>query len=459
MNYKQPFTLIFTCCLLLAGSTGPATAQEPEWKVGLARVKITPEQPVLLAGYANRNHPYEKIVSDLFAKALALEDRDGHVAVLVTTDLIGLTAAVAEPVCQRLATKAGLKREQILLNSSHIHSGPVLSGLESVSTTSNNAGDRDRTLAYTQHLQDQLVDLVIEALQKRVPAKLSLGSGVVDFVMNRREFTPNGVILGVNARGLADRSVPVLRIDSPDGKLLAVLFGAATHNTTLTGTSYDVCGDYAGFAQAGLEEKHPGVLALFMLGCAGDSNPYPRGTMELSRAHGSALCKEVDRVLATRLQPVRGPLRPTFSMVDLPLQPIPDRAELEKRKTLKGNIQAGVATQMLAALDKGQKLPDHYSCPVAVWQFGNDLTLVGLSGEVVVEYAALLEKALGPNRLWVAAYCNDVFGYLPTARILNEGGYETRGLYTAVGLFAANAQDVLVARVREMAVQAGRKVP
>jgi neutral ceramidase len=445
--------------ILFLLAVDPATAQEPDWKVGLARVKITPEQPVLLAGYASRNHPYEKIATDIFAKALALEDREGHVAVLVTTDLIGLTKAVDEPICQRLAEKAGLKREQILFNSSHIHSGPVLSGLESVSTTSNNTSDRERTVAYTKHLQDQLVDLVIEALQKRVPAKLSLGGGVVDFVMNRREFTPNGVILGVNARGLADRSVPVLRIDSPDGKMLAVLFGAATHNTTLTGASYDVCGDYAGFAQSGLEEKHPGAMALFALGCAGDSNPYPRGTIELSRTHGASLCKEVDRVLTTKLQPVRGPLHATFGVADMPLQPIPDRAELEKRKTLRGNIQAGIATQMLAALDKGQKLPDVYSAPVAVWQFGSDLTLVGLSGEVVVDYVTLLEKALGPNRLWITAYCNDVFGYVPTARVLNEGGYETRGLYTAIGLFAPNAQDVLVAKVRELAEQAGRKLP
>ena len=79
-------------------STGAA---EAEWKVGLARVKITPEQPVHLAGYASRTHPFDKVAADLFAKALALEDRQGHTAVLVTTDLIGLTAAIVEPVCER----------------------------------------------------------------------------------------------------------------------------------------------------------------------------------------------------------------------------------------------------------------------------------------------------------------------------------------------------------------------
>src|SRR6516165_5452956 len=101
-------------------------AAELEWKVGWAEVKITPDRPLALAGYASRNHPFEKVTTDLYAKALSLEDRDGHVAVIVTTDLIGLTAAIAEPVCQRLASTTGLKRDQILLSSSHIHTGPSL---------------------------------------------------------------------------------------------------------------------------------------------------------------------------------------------------------------------------------------------------------------------------------------------------------------------------------------------
>lgn len=443
--------------LSLAVSAKPASAADPEWKVGIARMKITPEQPLYMAGYASRTKPFEKVTADLFAKALALEDREGHVGVIVTTDLIGLAAAVAEPICQRLATQAGLKREQILLNSSHIHTGPSL-GLDRLPSDGVAEGDKQRTIAYTKHLQDQIVELVLKALANRAPANLSWGTGVVDFPMNRREFTPNGVILGVNARGPADRSVPVLRVDGPDGKLRAVLMGAGTHNTTLTDTCYEICGDYAGFAQSMIEEQHPGATALFMLGCAGDSNPYPRGTMEQSRAHGATLAKEVHRVMTAKMQPVRGPLKMAFGMVELPLQPPPSREELEKRRQRKGSLQAFTANQMLALLDRGEKIPTHYPCPIEVWQFGNDLTLVGLSGEVVVDYVALLEKALGPLRLWPVAYCNDVFGYLPSARVLSEGGYETRGLYTgSTGLFAPEAQDLVVAKVRELATQVGRK--
>jgi hypothetical protein len=443
-----------TGLVVLLGGRG-APAAEPDWKVGLAQVKITPERPVPMSGYASRNKLSEKVATDLFVKAMVLEDRDGHRGVIVTSDLLGFPAAVAEPVCERIGKKTGLTREQILLNSSHTHSGPTVS----LRAPAKDAGEAERAVEYTRDLQDRVVEAVEKAAAKLEPARLSWGGGVADFVMNRREFTPNGVILGVNPRGPADRGVPVLRVDSAGGKPLAVLFGAATHNTTLGPDNYQICGDYAGFAQAHVQEKFPGVQAMFVLGCAGDSNPYPRGTMELARKHGDALGAEVCRVLGGKLRPVGGPLRTAFDRVALPLR-TPPREELKKLAGDRRSPRASVAVQLLAMLDRGEKLPTHYTCPLAVWQFGADLTLVGLSGEVVVDYVLLLEKALGPNQLWLAAYCNDVFGYLPSARVLAEGGYETRGLYAGgPGFFDPKAEEVLVRAVRELARKAGRKLP
>jgi neutral ceramidase len=441
----------------------PAHAANAEWKVGLAQVKITPEHPVFLAGYASRNKPFTKVEAHLYAKALALEDNQGQRVVLVTSDLIGFPAAVAEPICQRLRDKAGLKREQILLNSSHTHTGPMLMlrvPERDSETERLSAGDLQRNVEYTRQLQDKIVQVVQKATARLEPAKLSWGVGVCPFVMNRREFTANGVILGVNPRGLADRTAPMLRIDAPDGRLRAVLFGAAVHGTTLGGDIYELCGDYAGFAQEYIQEKHPSAQAMFLMGCAGDANPYPRDTMALAREHGATLGKEVCRLLESKLRPVRGPLRVAFDKAALPLQVPPPRDELKKRAARKGSIQAWVAQKMLTAQDRGEKLPEHYDCPIAIWQFDDDLTLVGLSGEVVVDYVSMLEKALGPNKLWLAAYCNDVFGYLPSARVLREGGYETRGLYTGgIGLFDAEAQDVVVEKVRELAKKVERKLP
>jgi hypothetical protein len=450
--------IVFIGLLAVLSVVSESKAAEPEWKVGLAQVKITPERPVFLAGYASRNKPFERVESELYAKALALEDQQGHRVVLVTSDLIGFSAAVSEPICERLREKIGLKREQILINSSHTHTGPIVT-LKASDGDGPSAGDLQRNIEYTRQLQDKVVNLVQRATEHLEPARLSWGVGVCPFVMNRREFTPNGVILGVNARGLADRTAPVLRIDTPEGKLRAVLFGAAVHGTTLGGDNYELCGDYAGFAQEYVQDKHPGVQAMFMLGCAGDANPYPRGKMEYSHEHGITLGKEICRVLEGKLRLVRGPLKIAFDRAELPLQ-APPRAELEKLAARRGDIRASVAKRMLTALTHNDKLPTHYPCPIAVWQFGGDLTLVALAGEVVVDYVAMIEKALGPNQLWVAAYCNDVFGYLPSARVLKEGGYETRGLYTGgIGLFDAKAQDVLIEKVRELAKKAGRTLP
>jgi hypothetical protein len=248
----------------------------------------------------------------------------------------------------------------------------------------------------------------------------------------------------------------VLRVDGVNGRPRAVLFGAAVHNTTLRPRNYEICGDYAGFAQLLVQEKYPGAQAMFMLGCAGDADPYPFGTMELARQHGTTLGTEVCRILETKLRPVRGPLRIAFDQVDLPLQKL-SRAELEPLAGQSRGVNPGVAKQLLALLDKGEALPAHYRCPVAVWQFGDDLTLVGLSGEVVVDYVIMLEHALGPKPLWLAAYCHDVFGYLPSARVLDEGGYETRGIYAGgPGFFDRTAQDVLVAKVKQLASSVGR---
>ena len=423
--------------------------------MGVASVKITPERPVPMAGYAARTKPFDQVEADIFAKAMALEDAEGHRAVLVTSDLIGFTAGVAEGICARVNEKTGLKREQILLNASHTHAGPALA-----MTPKSDDAESLRTVEYTRKLQDQVADMIVRALADLQPARLSAGEGVVDFPMNRREFRPTGVVLGVNARGLADRSVPVLRVDSADGAPRAVLFGAGTHNTTLGGDNYRLCGDYAGFAQQAVEEKLPGATAMFMLGCAGDSNPYPRGTMELARQHGATLGNEVCRVLDAKLRPIRGPLRIAFGQVALPLEPLPPREELERRAAGKTRFHPAGAQGWLAMLDKGETPPSEYACPVAVWQFGDDLTLVALPGEVVIDYLLMLEKALGPNKLWVIAYSNDVFGYLPSARVLEEGGYETRGLYAGgAGYFAPSAQDVMVSFVRRIAQQVGRQVP
>ncbi|MCB1090821.1 MAG: neutral/alkaline non-lysosomal ceramidase N-terminal domain-containing protein [Verrucomicrobiae bacterium] len=449
--------------IILWKSHAAPDGESGAWEIGLASVEITPQEPVFLAGYASRNHPHEGVAAPLHGKALALRDGAGHRAVIITTDLIGLTAEVAEPICDRITEATGVERADILINSSHTHTGPMLT-LSNDPTTKMDDTQAARQVAYTRHLQDQLASIAISALEHcDQPARISMATGMAHFVMNRREFTPDrGVILGVNPRGPVDRSVPALRLTSPEGKLLGVLFQTACHNTTLGGDFYQVTGDYAGYAQRFVEERHPEASALFMIGCAGDANPHPRGKLEMSEHHGQALGTEVCRLLDDEKAwtPITGPLSTRFARAALPLQPVPDAKARAAMKLQSGSWRGFVASEVERRLAAGETIPPNYSAPFGVWQFGSSLTLVGLSGEVVVDYVPRLERELGPTRLWIAAYCNDVYGYLPSARVLREGGYETRGLYAGgIGFFAPEAEDIVAETVRQLAKEAGRSLP
>ncbi len=300
-----------------------------EWQAGFAAVAITPDKPLPMAGYASRNRPSEGVAADLYAKVLVLADANGERAAWITTDLIGLRGAVTEELCRRIIDRTGLKRYQILVNSSHTHTGPAIADTDAAAYGIDGDGAA-RLRAYRSSLQDRIVSAVEQALKRMEPVELSYGAGVVPFVMNRREPTRDrGIVLGVNPRGPADRTMPLLKVATADGTLRAVVFGAATHNTTLTGDEYRLSGDYAGFAQQYVQQQRPGVQAMFVLGFAGDSNPYPRGTLELARQHGEILGREVLRVLDSKLTPVGGPLSLQFDYVDLPLAAVPGRAALE----------------------------------------------------------------------------------------------------------------------------------
>ena len=446
--------------VLVASLAGDVLFAETEWRIGLASVRITPEGPIPMCGYSPNLS--EGVLDDLYAKALAIEHRDGARAVLVTADLLFFRAPLAQVLCREIMEKTSLERRQILLNASHTHAGPVF-GIKDPDRFDLPDDQRRRVDAYTEKLRGQLVDLVGRALDDLKPGRISWGVGKADFVMNRRLMTPEGKCrgMGTNPAGPVDRDVPVLRVDWPDGRLRAVVFGCACHPVTLDGTNRKISGDYAGFAQQWVQTQYPGVQAMFVIGCGGDANSHPRGGPDQElwvRRHGESLGAEVSRVLAGPLQVLRGPLRTELAQVDLPLAHSFSRKQLEE-------MAAGGQTYwhqrnaqgMLDLVDRNEPLPTAYPSSIALWQFGDDLTWVGLPGEAVSQYVPMIRDSLGSERLWIAAYSNESFGYLPTAKMLEEGGHETMGLTLAIGLFSPEVQDVVLATVRQLAEKVGRR--
>ena len=441
----------------------------PPWKAGTATVKITPERPLTLLGYTTRKGPFEGVSDDLSARALALEDAQGRRAVIVAADLVAFQSAiVTDAVTRRIAERTGLSRERLIFNASHTHTGPVVSldpNLKlNVAHPDMTPEQAEATIAYTRRLQDQLVDLVERALTDLKPARLSWATGRTKVPTSRRLPRPEGVIMSPNPAAPVDDAVPVLRVDSPEGSPLAVVFGCSCH-AVAAGFQNAISADYPGYARAVIEASHPGATAMFLAGCGGDANPEPRSTIEQARTHGEALGKEVCRVLDGPLTPVVGPLRVAYAQVDLPLQQL-SREQIEGYRD-RPNFQAWQARHMLEVLDAGERLPTRYTAPVAVWRFGKDLTLAALPGEPVAEYATLLRQALGPDGLWISGYNNDCFGYLPSAKVVAEGGHEaigvtlwawSRNLNSMVGFFEPRVQDVVVDAVRRLAKEAGAEV-
>lgn len=422
-----------------------------EWKAGLARAIITPQKSLWMAGYASRKNPSEGTVQELYAKALALEDHSGRRAVLVTSDLLGFPASVSHNIAERVEKQYHLTRNQLLLSSSHTHCGPVIGKMLGAMypMTSQQWADVE---AYTTELEDRIVNLVGASLKSLLPARLGFGHGDAGFAMNRRAWTNGEMVIGVNKDGPVDHDVPVLRVEDKHGKLRAVVFGYACHNTTAR-DFLQFNGDYAGYAQAWLEKHHPGATALFIAGCGGDANPYPRGTIELAQQHGEELAAAVEKVLVGQLQPLHGPLKTAYEEFAVAFATPPDRQELQAQLENNDVYHRKWAEAMLKILDRDGHLPTEYPYPLEIWQFSQDLTLIALAGEVVVDYDLRLKKELGAQKLWMAAYCNDVFAYIPSLRVLREGGYEGGGAmvyYGQPGPFAPSIEETIIGKVHDL---------
>ena len=437
----------------MAGTVAIAPAAEPsqtEWKAGTASLVITPEEPMWMAGYAARDKPSEGKVHDLYAKALALEDAKGTRLVIVTLDLIGIPRALRDGLDGEAGRRFALPPEGLLLNASHTHCGPELR-MSKASLYDIPPERVEQTGAYCEGLKEKLLGLVGEALENLEPAALGYTHARAGFAMNRRLPTERGFQNRPYPDGPVDHDVPVLRVDGPDGGLRAVVFGYACHSTTLG--FYQFCGDYPGFAQRFVEEAHPGATALFMAGCGGDQNPQPRGTLELAEQHGRALANGVEAALSAASRTIRGPLNPALEEVTLEFAEPPSRETLEQQAQSKNKYEKRHAEVLLDELAQDGKIRTTYPLPVHVVRFGNDLTLVALAGEVVVDYSLRLKAELGEGPVWVAGYSNDVFGYLPSLRVLREGGYEGGDAMrygTLPGPFAPTVEDLVVGKVKEL---------
>ena len=413
--------------IALLGAFQPGFSEE--FRAGAAKAKITPEELGWLGGYGHRNRPAEGVAADLWTRALALQDKQGHRRVLVSTDIHIFTREQHREIVEAVRKRHGIEERDLMLIATHTHSGPALPrGFDPGISWGLNEAEMRKLHAASDRVRDQTLEAIARALADLQPARLSFGRGKASFGVNRRVRKDDGSYdFGANPAGIADPDVPVLLVESTKGVPRALVFTYACHCTTIRNGQegfYKYHPDYAGVAADEIERRFPGATALYATGCAGEIDPQPQGGVRQAELHGQALSAVVLATLdRPRRRQVRGPLRTAYREIALPLAAIPSRQKYVELSQSRVSYRQRHARYVLAQMD-AEKVPTEVPFPIQIWRFGKDLTLVALSGEVVVDYALRLKKELGADRTWVVAYANEVPCYIPSERILKEGGYE-----------------------------------
>ncbi|MDZ4780683.1 MAG: neutral/alkaline non-lysosomal ceramidase N-terminal domain-containing protein [Planctomycetia bacterium] len=378
--------------------------------IGVAKIDITPTEPIRLSGYGFRREPHEGVIHPIWAKALAIGSDDIGPAVLLMVDGTCIPESVTNEVARRLAERTKVVPDKFALSYTHTHTAPMVRG--GLDTLFGEAVPADHQAAidrYTATLIDKLEHVSLAALEDRQPCHLSWAVGNVDFAANRR--TPGGPV---------DHSLPVMFVHNANGELRAIVANYACHCTTLDNNL--ISGDWAGYAQIHIERAHPGAISMITIGCGADSNPDPRRTLELAEQHGRSLAAEVERVRQVEQKPIPGIVTAKRERIQLAFDTLPTREEWEARARQQDAVGYHARVQ-LARLDAGP-LPTELGYTIQTWTFGDDLAMVFLPGEVVVDYELRLKREFDPQRIWVNAYSNDAPCYIPSRRIWEEGGYE-----------------------------------
>jgi len=450
---------IFSFFLIFITFQYSALSQNPQevatgWKAGVAIVVITPEESLWMAGYSARNHPSEGVLHDLWAKALVIEDAKGKKGVLITNDLVSVPKIISDRIRDRIEARYSLTRSQIILNCSHTHSGPVLYN----ELTNSYPLDDDqlrKVRAYSEKYENQIVDLVGQAISSMVPVQLYAKNGVTRFQVNRRN-NAESIINQINdLQGPNDYAVPVIKVVNETGDIIAVAFGYACHATVLS--IYKFSGDYPGFAQIELEKSHPGITALFFQGAGADQNPLPRRTIPLAQQYGRTLAAAVERVLSEDMRELAPMLSTTYSEIDLQFAgPPPTKEELLEimgESSKYHDYLKRTAKTLLTRIERGETLKSSYPYPCQIWKIG-DQAIMSLGGELLIEYAIELKKVFGPD-IFVLGYSNDVMAYIPSETVLKEGRYEGTRSAIFTTPWHSNIQSVILGEMARLAEQAG----
>ena len=460
--------LTYSCFLLESVTAIDANAvnadkSEQIW-VGVAKVDVTPTIPVVLAGYGGRTKPYEAIDTKLWARALVI-GKDEPVAIVVL-DNCGVTRKVTRNV-RKILSRQGFKDEHVIVATTHTHNAPNLEGYAPILWQGRmTLAQQKETSKYTEWVTRKMAEAVIKARDSKFRAQLSWGQGRVTFGGNRRVIRDGRWAgFGFQFDAPVDHSLPVLVARDEQNRVRAVWANYACHCTTI-GSRNSVAGDWAGFANESIERQFTNSVSLVSIGCGADVGPQPSGSLEVARTHGASLAAEVKRMVEkNELEKLNQTPTVRTEIVDLPLEKPKPKSHWEKQAQTR-SFERQLAIKMLSEIESNGKIADTVEYPITSWTFGKQLAMVFLPGEVVVDYSVRLKTELDWQRLWITAWSNGMPGYIPSKKVLMQGGYEadfSQTYYGLPGRYQPEVEDLVVNQVRSLVGQtfsnAGNKAP
>ncbi len=443
----------FPLCSFAAENHAAATGDSslPLLFVGAAKIDITPNHPTLLAGYGHRVGEHERVEQRLFARALVIGEQQPVVQVVV--DNCGVPKSLVDRVAAQVERDLGIPAAHVVIASTHTHNAPSLTDYAPVVWAERATDDQQqRADLYTNELCERLVEVISQAYQTRRGATLAWGIGRVHFGGNRRliaDRTWRG--FGFQSDGPVDHSLPVLVARDEDGQPLAIWTSYACHCTTIGGDNL-IHGDWAGCAAEFLERDFPGCVALVGIGCGADVGPVPSGSISIAQTHGDEVRQQIKKMMAGELRALNSAPRIQRQTIKLPLEPLPPLGHWQQMADQAG-FEGVHARRQLERLRTGQPLTTELDYDITTWSFGDELHCVFLPGEVSVDYAVRLKSELDWSRLWLQAWSKDVPCYIPSRRLLTEGGYESDFsmiYYDQPSRFQPEVEDRIVAAVHAM---------
>jgi hypothetical protein len=432
--------IVWSALLAFLLAVPAGRAAQPSMKAGFAKVKITPPVGTPMTGFGNRDYDpagSKGIHDDLYARALFLTDGKERVLIM-GFDLLFFSRDEADRFKGAIGREMDLSPRQILLNTSHTHTGPKV-------------GSWDYTpsdMIYLQFLENAIVGAALEA--KCSVRDVTVWAGVTrsEVPMNRRKKLPNGIVdFAPNPGGPVCDMLPFCVFKDAAGKPVFILFSTSCHPSTIKGDelAYLISADYPGVAQACLDEYLGAPGSLFLQGAAGDAKAsvigkgqehWRAGTWDDVAKVGGMLADKVKRGIASGLTPIEPDLRAQTVEIAFPMIPPAGRAELEAvvnkpvpHSESEHEAMRRWAKEKLAMLDHGYTLPKTVPVSTQGVQIGKGLRLIGVEGEIVAELGLRISRFWRSGVTFPLGYTNGAQIYIPTSAMLDEGGYEVESFW------------------------------